>query len=175
MGQSAAGAAAGIAGMGLTFMGTVAKGQGEQAGDNAQAARLDRQAEYGRAAATETDAQLRENLNGVLAASTRCARRPALTRRPRPRRHCAAGPDTSPIAHAPFRWAISMRRPRRTKPTQASFGSPVRSPSATREPRRGLACCRVRRRCWRVAFPAAEMEAPSTSAASLGGSPGGSG
>jgi hypothetical protein len=55
------GLAAGAAG--LNYEGTVSKGKGEQAGDNAQADRLDRQAEYGRAAAAETDAQLRENLN----------------------------------------------------------------------------------------------------------------
>ena len=51
-----------IASTGLSAIGLVTKSQGENAADQAQAARLDQAAQYGRAAADETDAQLRENL-----------------------------------------------------------------------------------------------------------------
>src|SRR5262249_8861674 len=44
----------------------IEQAQGTQAGDEAQAARLDRAAEYGRTAAAETGAQLTTNLNQTL-------------------------------------------------------------------------------------------------------------
>jgi hypothetical protein len=56
-------AVASIASVAMSAGGSIMKGMGTNAGDQYQAARLERAAEYGRVSADQTDAQMRENLN----------------------------------------------------------------------------------------------------------------
>lgn len=63
---SPAGQALSIAGVGLSAMGQYTAAKGTQAADEARAAQLDRAAERGRLAATQTSAQMTEDLNTTL-------------------------------------------------------------------------------------------------------------
>jgi hypothetical protein len=60
-------AVASIASIGLSAMGTVAKGEGEKAADDFKAARAEESAKFGRLQAELTDTTLREQLNVTLA------------------------------------------------------------------------------------------------------------
>jgi len=66
MGGSAVGSALSIAGVGLSAFGQVQQAKGTQAADEARAAQLTRAAERGRLAATQTSAQMTEDLNTTL-------------------------------------------------------------------------------------------------------------
>lgn len=50
----------------LSIVSGIMKGEGQQSADDFQAAKLKQAAEYGRAAGSEADVQLRENLNNQL-------------------------------------------------------------------------------------------------------------
>lgn len=66
MAGSATGSAISIAGVGLSAMSQVQAAKGTQAADTARADQLDRAAERGRLAATQTSAQMTEDLNTTL-------------------------------------------------------------------------------------------------------------
>lgn len=66
MAVAAVPAALSIASAGFTAASAITKAQGTQAADDYQAQRLQQQAEYGRLKATQTDAQMGENLNIAL-------------------------------------------------------------------------------------------------------------
>lgn len=59
-------AASSLASIGLSAMGTIAKGEGEQAADNFKAARADEAAKFGRLQADLTDTTMRQQLNITL-------------------------------------------------------------------------------------------------------------
>lgn len=68
-GGSGAGAASGslsLASLGFSALSSIASAKGTQAGDEAQATRLDRAVAYGKVKAAQTGAQLTENLNTTL-------------------------------------------------------------------------------------------------------------
>lgn len=68
MGSAAGPASAGLslAGLGLSAYGETLKGKGQAAASDAKAARLDRAAQFGKMAATQTAATLTEDLNTTL-------------------------------------------------------------------------------------------------------------